>query len=315
MEIYETLYLEDLPSSGYKPICSENFEKIRSITASKSNRFNLIQNLCETFECWADFKIYHDEMGRVVYDYFLVDSNNLSPGRTYYKKISSDYSKYKDFNFVKISLDENVTDIEIYEKKYFKTITFKKFIGQENQAGFRYGINLNSIKRVVNSDQIVTKLIVETNNNEFAENGACTIQTSELNPTGESFLFNFEYYIKHNLIDRQSLNNDLYDINNGIGLYTKLKRLNAETEEPIKEISEISPELDKAISRRNDWKAEITSSNEIYEEAIRDLILTGMDRETAENIKRQESNTTYVNNAIIKREKAKTAIERSTEEL
>lgn len=315
LEIYETLYLEDLPSSGYKPICSENFEKIRSITASKSNRFNLIQELCETFECWADFKIYHDEMGRVVYDYFLVDSNNLSPGRTYYKKISNDYSKYKDFNFVKISLDENVTDIEIYEKKYFKTITFKEFIGQENQAGFRYGINLNSIKRVVNSDQIVTKLIVETNNNEFAENGACTIQTSELNPTGESFLFNFEYYIKHNLIDRQSLNNDLYDINNGIGLYTKLKRLNAEAEEPIKEISEISPELDKAISRRNDWKAEITSSSEIYEEAIRDLILTGMDRETAENIKRQESNTTYVNNAIIKREKAKTAIENSTEEL
>jgi hypothetical protein len=44
------------------------FEKIRSITASESNRFNLIQDLCEIFECWAKFEIEHESDGRIKLD-------------------------------------------------------------------------------------------------------------------------------------------------------------------------------------------------------------------------------------------------------
>ena len=47
---------------------NEGFEKIRSISAKQSNRFNLIQSLAETFECWAQFIIEHDSTGRTIYE-------------------------------------------------------------------------------------------------------------------------------------------------------------------------------------------------------------------------------------------------------
>ena len=47
---------------------NEGFEKIRSISAKQSNRFNLIQNLAETYECWAQFIIEHDSTGRTIYE-------------------------------------------------------------------------------------------------------------------------------------------------------------------------------------------------------------------------------------------------------
>lgn len=53
----------------YEPVLNKDFEKIRSITISESNRFNIIQELCETFECWAKFIIEHDpDTGEILYD-------------------------------------------------------------------------------------------------------------------------------------------------------------------------------------------------------------------------------------------------------
>lgn len=37
------------------------FTKVRSISAKESNRFNLIQDLCETFECWAKLKVKRNQ--------------------------------------------------------------------------------------------------------------------------------------------------------------------------------------------------------------------------------------------------------------
>lgn len=51
-----------------QPQYNDNFEKIRSISAKQSNRFNLIQSLAETFECWAQFIINHDSTGRTIYN-------------------------------------------------------------------------------------------------------------------------------------------------------------------------------------------------------------------------------------------------------
>lgn len=51
-----------------EPQYNEKFEKIRSISAKQSNRFNLIQTLAETFECWAQFIIEHDETGKILYN-------------------------------------------------------------------------------------------------------------------------------------------------------------------------------------------------------------------------------------------------------
>lgn len=48
---------------------SVGFEKRRKIAIKNSNRFNILQSLAETFECWVRFEIEHDDStGRVIYD-------------------------------------------------------------------------------------------------------------------------------------------------------------------------------------------------------------------------------------------------------
>lgn len=78
---------------------------------------------------------------------------------------------------------------------------------------FQYESNINSIKRVVNSDDITTKTIVQPNNNEYGKNGFCTIQRSKYNLSGENFIYNFKYYIKKKMLDEVTLNRDMYGTN------------------------------------------------------------------------------------------------------
>lgn len=181
----------------YLPVYNDSgengFEKIRSITGKESNRYNLIQSLCESFECWADFRISHD------------------------------------INTGKIELD--IKDNTVRQKK---TITFRKNVGKENHAGFRYGINLKSIQRTLDSNQLSSKVIVKPNSNELAEGGFCTIADAEENPIGENFLLCFDYYIQHGLLEQQSVTNDLYDTTVGragyLGYIPQVLKLNREAQ-------------------------------------------------------------------------------------
>ena len=75
-----------------------------------------------------------------------------------------------------------------------KTVKFKNYLGNENYANFRYGVNLKDIQRTTSSKNITTKLIVKQNSNELAENGFCTIQRAGGNPTGENYIYDFQYY-------------------------------------------------------------------------------------------------------------------------
>jgi hypothetical protein len=43
------------PNPEYIQCYDETYQKKRSLTASKSNRFNLLQKVSEIFECWLDF--------------------------------------------------------------------------------------------------------------------------------------------------------------------------------------------------------------------------------------------------------------------
>ena len=183
---------EEIPSS-YIPV-SNNFEKIRSISAKESNRYNLIQTLAETFQCWARFEIEHDE------------------------------------NTGKIKLDSN--------KKPIKKVSFHNYVNDDyNYAGFKKGINLSSTTRDIASDQIVSKLIVKNNANEFATDGFCSIARSKENYTQENYLYNFDYYISHGLIDGGELFADLYNTD---GYYTKLRNINLEEEPLIQKMSEVA---------------------------------------------------------------------------
>lgn len=91
-----------------------------------------------------------------------------------------------------------------------KQIIFKQYIGEDNFANFRYGVNLKDIKRTFESKQIVTKLIVKNNSNEFANNGFCTITRAGSNPLGENFIYDFQYYFNQGLLDAMDYLNTLY---------------------------------------------------------------------------------------------------------
>ena len=149
----------------YVPVYNPTFEKRRTITGKESNRYNLLQEICEQFECWMDIEVNHNTAGA----------------------------------------------IENFEgKDYSKRIVFREFIGKDNYAGFKYGINLKSIKRKVDSDQIVTKMVVKDNTNEFGKNGFCSIARAPSNPSGTNVVYNFDYYIGQNLLHSKDVSKALY---------------------------------------------------------------------------------------------------------
>ncbi len=184
-------------SDEYIADYNTGFEKVRSITAKESNRFNILQDLCETFECWADFIIDHNSTGKIL-------------------------------------LEDLYEDGKLVGRRQRKYVRFREYIGQDNYVGFRYGKNLKSIQRTLDSESIATKLVVKQNSNEFAENGFCTIARSLENPTRDNFIYNFTYYVNQGMIDFDIVNNDLYlDANGYLGYYKKLRRLNVERDELV----------------------------------------------------------------------------------
>ena len=253
--VFSTICLEDeIDDYGYILADKPSFEKTTNITASKSNRFNLIQELCEAFECWAKFIIDCNPNGSIKEEYILTTDTAAILGKKYYIHIGSSEAD-KDYQFAEFKAGQ------VYEKRKRKFVQFKEYIGVENFTGFRYGINLKSINRELNSNQIVTKLIVELNANEYAPDGFCTIQCSSHNPTGEAVIYNFKYYLNNGLLNKNELNTDLYDSINGIGFFTQLREINRANEPYIKELTEVSNNLTKALARYQIYTSIIEEAN------------------------------------------------------
>ena len=225
---YETIedivfiYEGETKPTEYTPKYSGDtgYEKIRSITATESNRFNLIQDLCETFECWPKFKIEHDEAtGEILYD-------------------------------------------DNYRQK--KWVSFHEFIGKKNDVGFRYGINLKAITRTIESDGIVSKMVVKDNSNEYATDGFCSIARATENPTGENFIFDFRYYINQGLLGFSEINNDLYlDTSGYIGYYKKLKKINSNREDWILEQSKLFTDESKLEANYQVYETSVQQAEEL----------------------------------------------------
>lgn len=192
-------------------------EKISSIEEEKSNCFNIIQSLCESFECWAKFHIEHEENGAIKLD---------STGAPY------------------------------------KSITFHEYVGKDNFAGFKYGINEQSIQRTVQSDEIVSKTIVEQVPIDVVDGGTLTIRKAQANPSGESYILNFSYYLNNGLIkDRTAFQTDY------MTFITDLKKLNNQYNELIDDINTSSIRLTTLNSKR-------TIYTELVEEAKASLTET-----------------------------------------
>ena len=202
-------YIDNDIAETFTPV-SNNYSKVRSIEESKSNRFNILQSICEQFEIWIKFTVAHESNGKIV------RNENNAPQ---------------------------------------KIITFHNYIGDLNYAGFVYGVNLKNIIRTINSEDIVSKLYIEPNTNEGAENGYTTIQKAPSNTIGEEFIYNFNYYINKGLID-SSINADLYGAN---GYFTQLAELAKPVNQLTLQQSLIGVSINTSESRQTTYKAAVDS--------------------------------------------------------
>ena len=201
-----------------------NFVKKRSISVSKSNRFNILQTIAEQFECWINFEIDHNpDTGEII------RNTDGSP------------------------------------RKY---VSVRQNVGKDIGFGFIYGIDLKSISRNIQSDQIVSKTLVLPNNNECAPGGFCAISSSEENYPGVDFILNFDYYISQGLLSSDTVNKDLYDSENGY--YTQLHKETTNYKGRIVEVTDLKMRLDKAESNQKVFEnlvsAASTTINDLKEE-------------------------------------------------
>lgn len=226
-------FLEDIDNLELQ--YSENYEKIRTIEIAESNRFNMLQQMSETFECWVGFEVEHEESGE-------------------------------------IKIDEN--------GKPCKWVYFYDYLGDAiKYPGFKYGINLQSVQRTLDSNQITSKIYVKNGSNSVAQHGICSIADASGNPTGENFFYDFSYYINHDLLQYEEVIKDLYGTESeGLSYYPKYKGYNTRQKElstqkaevdmaiikmesTVKVLKEQTQETEKQITRQGEQLAAITGKD------------------------------------------------------
>lgn len=202
-------------------IYNNDYLKVKSITAAESNRLNILQSISEAFECWIDFQITRDSMGRVLK----------------------------------------------------KQIAFKKYIERNNAAGIRHGLNLQSTTRTLDSNNLTTKMIVKDNSNNFAKNKFCSIARSKENPTRQKVLYDFDYYIKQQILDRNSLYTLFYETrgNDKKGFFEQWREYGESEQNLTEQYSNLALQYDKALAAVNLNEVAIESAQKNFSDYNSDL--------------------------------------------
>ena len=154
--------------------------------------------------------------------------------------------------WVKFTINHDSTGKTIYTNgKPEKFVSFVNEVGGRNGLCFRYGIDLKTISRTINSDAITSKLIVSQNNNQYGKDGFCTIARANDNYPKANFILNFDYYISQNLLDGTQIRNDLYSTSDGnIGYYVHLREYNIKYDEATSELIQKKNEIDKLNAKK-----------------------------------------------------------------
>ena len=94
-------------------------------------------------------------------------------------------------------------------KKYF---TFTSELGRKQFNGFTYGVNLDGVERKIDSNELVTKVYVESIDNQHDDNGIITIQNSTYNNLGENFFYNFNHYTRQGILKGETFAKDYIEL-------------------------------------------------------------------------------------------------------
>ena len=202
------------------PVYNKDSEKYLSVSVSKSNCFNALQTIAETFECWIDLVVNHDSNGA-------------------------------------ITTDEN--------GRLNKFVYLREYAGKDNWAGFKYGINLQSIERNINSEEVVTKLIVDQSQSDYVDEGYISIANSSSNPSGESYILNFDYYYNQGLLNREKAEEDK------TLFISNIKDINLQLQEKEKLRLNLENSLIELSSKRNVYTSLISNAQKMQTEALNDF--------------------------------------------
>ena len=149
-----------------------------------------------------------------------------------------------------------------YPNKY---VYLREYAGKDNWAGFKYGVNLQSIERNVNSDEIVTKLIVDQSQSDLVDEGYISIANASSNLSGESYILNFDYYYKQGLLDRETTEADKFNFISQIAVK------NAYIKELEKQRRDLELSMLHLDSKRTDYTLLIESAQNQKTEALADF--------------------------------------------
>ena len=185
-----------------------NNDKRRTLSAEKSNRFNLIQELSELFHVWPVFNIQRNNDGTLT-----------------------------------------------------KQFWFKEDCINENFSGFHKDVNLISLGRTIDSNEIVTKMYVENQETDLSPNGFVSIVNSDLNPWGENYYYNFSYYVNQKILN--TYENSLPQVQVKLEkLYREVKGLNSKIKNWNEELLTLSQEKREQTAKQKSLSVSIAAINE-----------------------------------------------------
>jgi hypothetical protein len=197
------------------------------------------------------YQYYELERNGVVggkWDYALYGSGENDKRRTLFAEKSNRFNLIQELaELFKVWPVFNIYRDE--EGKLHKEFWFRESCIRENFSGFHAGINLSSISRDTLSDEVVTKMYVEDQESDYAKDGFVTIRTSPLNPWGENYYYNFQYYINQNMLNTMYDENTLLIDKEKTDLYTKVKGINLEIFELNDKAIEAKMELNNLNAR------------------------------------------------------------------
>ena len=179
--------------------------------------------------------------------------------------VTSNYLQCPGSQMINFSATEDYYEIKYMPHKY---ILFKEFIGQEQYAGFKYGINLNTIQRSVDSDSIVTKIIVKNNANEHGKNGFCSIARAKSNMLKENFAYDFRYYVNQGLLNREKLYTELHGNN---GLFIKIANINDGKNDLIEKRANLAVLISQLEADVQTYQASYEAAADKYLESMADF--------------------------------------------
>lgn len=129
-------------------------EKARIIECQESNRYNITQDISETFGVFCVYEYKCDNRGQFIKTYVKEDGS-AATGRT--------------------------------------AVFYNKAIKTDVPLHFTYQHNLQTISRTLDSSELYTKLYVSPIESDIMDTGYITIADAESNPLMDDFLLNFDY--------------------------------------------------------------------------------------------------------------------------